>query len=381
MKRKNRNSTREEQQNKLSPEQEVMHEETSSQGSKSPLGKETPQDATSSYGSTTATDKEIPQEERYQAIKQASIIGILANSILGAIKIIIGLLFHSLSLVSDGVDSATDVITSTISLIAAKITNSPPDIEHPYGHGRAETVATKMLSFVIFFVGAQLFVSSIKTLFSPNMEEIKQPILLIIVAVGSVIVKVILAIYKFRVGRRIESSLLIADAKNMRNDVCISTLVAIGIFLTYYLKMPKIDPIIAILVSIWIMKVATGIFLETSLELMDGINNPAIYQKVFQAVHRVDGAKNPHKVRIRKINNQYIVEVDIEVDGSLSVHKGHTIAMEVEDSIKRNIRNVYDVISHVEPLGRGEHSESFGVSESILEENITNGETNDTITS
>ncbi len=104
---------------------------------------------------------EISSEDRYQAIKQASVIGIIANTILGAVKIVIGFLFSSLSLVSDGVDSATDVITSAISLIAAKITKTPPDMEHPYGHGRAETVATKMLSFVIFFVGAQLFVSSI----------------------------------------------------------------------------------------------------------------------------------------------------------------------------------------------------------------------------
>ncbi len=320
---------------------------------------------------------EISSEDRYQAIKQASVIGIIANTILGAVKIVIGFLFSSLSLVSDGVDSATDVITSAISLIAAKITKTPPDMEHPYGHGRAETVATKMLSFVIFFVGAQLFVSSIKALLNPSPEMLKNPILLIAIAGGSVLVKISLAIYKFRVGRRIASNMLIADAKNMRNDVLISSLVALGIFLTYYLGMPKIDAIIAIFVSIWIMKVATGIFLETSLELMDGIKDTELYQQVFDAANSVEGVENPHKVRIRRINNQFIIEIDIEVKGSLTVKEGHEIAINTEKAIRNKIKHVYDVISHVEPYGEGEHTETFGINETFLENEINQGANND----
>ncbi len=310
--------------------------------------------------------------QRYHQIKKASIIGIVANTLLGAVKIVTGLLFSSLSLVSDGVDSATDVITSTISLIAAKITNTPPDMEHPYGHGRAETVATKMLSFIIFFVGAQLFVTSVQALFTKNLNTIQNPILLIVVATGSVVVKIALAIYKFRVGKHINSNMLIADAKNMRNDVLISTMVAVGIVLNYYFDLPRIDAIIALLVSIWIIKVATGIFLETSLELMDGTNNPTLYKKVFEAAKSVPGVENPHKVRMRKINNQYIVEIDIEVDGSLTVYQGHEIAAKTEKAIKQQVKHVYDVISHIEPAGEGEHAESFGVSESILEETLQN---------
>ncbi len=329
--------------------------------------------------SQESTNHDTSSDERYQSIKVASVIGIIANSILGAVKIVVGLLFSSLSLVSDGVDSATDVVTSTISLIAAKITNTPPDMEHPYGHGRAETVATKMLSFIIFFVGAQLFVSSIKALFANTATPLERPMLLIAVAAGSVVVKIALAIYKFRVGKLVQSNMLIADAKNMRNDVIISSLVAVGIILTYYLGMPQIDAIIAILVSIWIVKVAADIFLETSLELMDGVNNPSMYKKVFKAAYSVPGVQNPHKVRVRKINHQYIIEVDIEVDGDLSVYEGHDIAVQVEDAIKQQIKHVYDVISHVEPFGEGEHAETFGVTEAILEENLTNGESNDTI--
>ena len=112
-------------------------------------------------------------DERIRVIRRASWVGIAGNGFLSALKIVSGFLFYSYALIGDGLDSLTDVITSLVTLVTARIAARPPDLEHPYGHGRAETIATKLLSFIIFFAGAQLAFSSIQRLIRP--AEIQLP--------------------------------------------------------------------------------------------------------------------------------------------------------------------------------------------------------------
>ena len=304
-------------------------------------------------------------ELRDRVIRRTSWIGIVGNSLLSAIKITIGFISGSFALVGDGLDSLTDVLTSGITLFTGSIANKPPDLEHPYGHARAETIATKLLSFIIFFAGAQLGLAAIRDLLTGDIRRVPTP--LAFAAIGiSIAGKILLALNKHRAGVRTNSSMLIADAKNMRNDVLISLSVLVGVFFTIILKMPVLDRITTLFVSVWILRTAYGIFAETSVELMDGLDSTEIYERLFSIVKDVEGAANPHKTRIRKLNNVFIIDMDIEVDGELTVREGHRIAVLAEQAIRQNMKDIYDVNIHIEPIGNIEKRETFGVTEDLL---------------
>jgi cation diffusion facilitator family transporter len=160
--------------------------------------------------------------------------------------------------------------------------------------------------------------------------------------------------------------MLIANARNMRNDILLSLSVLASLFFTVILKEPLIDRIIALLISLFIMYVGFRIFMKTNIDLMDGIDNTGVYDKLFESVRSVEGAHNPHRVRARKIGHYYMINLDIEVDPYLSVKDAHDIAKNVENSIKSNLRNIYDVMVHVEPLGNLEEDEKYGITETEI---------------
>lgn len=300
-------------------------------------------------------------DNRYRKIKKASIIGVIGNSVISLFKLFAGFYTGSMAVISDGVDSATDIITSLITLVTAKIASRPPDTGHPYGHGRAETVATKLLSFVITFAGLQLFIKTLSQII--NSETTGLPGTLAFVAtLFSIVGKIGLALHKKSVGKKVNSQMMIADAKNMQNDILISSIVLIGLFFTNVLKMPIIDRIMALGISLFIIKVGFEIFLETSNELMDGLVDTDIYKRVFKAVEKVQGATNPHRTRVRKMNNLLLIDLDIEVDPDITVSQGHDIATAVDRSIRNEIKNVYDVMIHMEPIGIHEPEEKYGLS-------------------
>ncbi len=303
---------------------------------------------------------------RVQSIIVASWIGIVGNGLLAVAKLVVGVLSASTAVLSDGIDSAMDVVTSAISLVAARITARPPDLDHPYGHSRAETIATRALSFVIFFAGAQLAISTVGRIIANEPHPIPNTLALW-VTIASIGGKVGLALHKFSVGKRTGSSMLIADAKNMRADIAISVAVLAGLAFTYLLHLPVLDLVTASLISFWIMYVAFRIFLEGNSELMEGYDEPETYQKLFDAVTSVPGANHPHRARIRRIGLNLVVDLDVEVDGSLTVTQAHAIGREIEQAIEASIDNVYDVVVHVEPLGNVENHERYGVSQRKLD--------------
>lgn len=298
---------------------------------------------------------------REKQIKKASRIVIAGNSVLAVLKVTVGLLAGSLAVVADGIDSCSDIITSTIILITANILSRPPDKKYPYGYGRADTIATKALSFIIFFAGLQLFITAIKKLIAGGPAEIPSELAVYVILV-SITGKILMAIYQFRIGKKTECTMLIANGKNMQNDVIISVSVLLGLIFVYVFKAPVLDSIAALLVSIWILKVAFQIFMQTTVELMDGTKDSSIYNKIFEAIEAVDGVHHPHRVRSRNIGHKVMINIDLEVDGSITLREAHELAHKVEESIKNRIDNVFDVAIHVEPLGDQTEEKDFGIS-------------------
>ncbi|MFO7656801.1 MAG: cation diffusion facilitator family transporter [Bacteroidales bacterium] len=298
---------------------------------------------------------------RERELKIASWAGIIGNAILAVSKMAVGLISGSLAVVADGIDSMSDILASVITLIAARVLSRPPDIRFPYGYGKADTIATKALSFIILFAGAQLAISTISKLAEGTVTEVPSKIA-IGITVFSIAGKLILAWHQKSVGKKTGSGMLIANGRNMQNDILISSSVLIGLLLTYILRIPLIDPIIALLVSVWILKTGIQIFMQSNVDLMDGTQDCTIYNKIFSAIERVEGVHNPHRVRTRKIGDKIMVSADIEVDGNIPLSKAHEIAHEVEKSLKNQIDNIFDVAIHVEPIGDAISEKKIGLS-------------------
>ena len=293
-------------------------------------------------------------------------IAIAGNLVLALLKIVAGLRAGSLAVLGDGIDSTTDIVASGITLFAARIIAIPPDREHPYGHFRAETIATKTLSFIIFFVGAQLALSTLRRIISGEYGGVPGIAALYAAAI-SIVGKLALSVLLSRSGKKLDSSMLRANGKNMQSDILISTGVLAGVVFTQAFRMPLLDSIAALLISLWIMRTAFTIFMESNVELMDGLGDQTVYPVIFKAVEETSGAVNPHRTRVRKLGNMYIIDLDIEVDGKKTVTEAHNIAVQVERTIKQRVDNVYDIMVHVEPKGNVELNERFGVTDPEVE--------------
>ncbi|HOT61507.1 MAG TPA: cation diffusion facilitator family transporter [Treponemataceae bacterium] len=297
---------------------------------------------------------------RTNLVRLAALIALVGNAALAVSKLAVGAIGGSLAVLGDGIDSSTDVAIAAMTLAVAFVIDRPGDKGHPWGHHKAETVATIALAFVVMLAGFQLAASAVHRLLSPEGASLPGAEALV-VTVASIAGKLLLALSQRVIGKRAGSAMILANAKNMTNDVVISASVLAGLAASIAFKLPFLDPAIALAVGAWVMKSAVGIFMDLNAELMDGNANDDLYKSLFDAVRSVPGAGNPHRARIRKMASVLDIDLDIEVDGKLSVREAHEIAGEVERAIRRSINDVYDIMVHVEPAGRGEHGEQYGL--------------------
>ena len=301
----------------------------------------------------------IENETKY--IRAAAAIALTGNALLAAVKIIAGMFAQSGALIGDGIDSSTDVLISIVTLVVIKYMSKPADVGHPWGHRRAETIATAFLSFVIFFAGIQLIINSLSNLIA-DIHTATPTLIAVIATLVSIIGKLLLAWSQYILGKRANAAIIKANAKNMAGDVLISLGVLIGFAITALTGAGHADSIMALLIGGWIIKTAIGIFIDTNLELMDGSSNLESYRVIVDAVNAVDGADNPHRARIRRISGFWDISFDINVNPKCSVSDAHRIASQVENEIKKRLENIYDIMIHVEPSGDSA-VEAFGLSE------------------
>jgi cation diffusion facilitator family transporter len=298
--------------------------------------------------------------QRKKEIRVASWVSLIGNSILAVLKIVIGMISGSLAVIADGVDSSIDILMSFITLITSRLIARPPDKKFAYGYEKADAIAAKVLSFFIFFAGAQLAFTTIKKI--TLQEQVSFPgMLAVYVTLFSVAGKIFLSYYLARKGKMNHSAMLIANAKNMKYDILISVTVLVGLFFTLVLNITIADTIAALFISGWVMWGALRIFIDTNTELMDGVDDTSVYDKIFEAASAVAGVNNPHRVRSRQIGKMHMIVIDIEVDGGLSLKDAHAIAQKVEKNIRRKVENVYDIVVHTEPLGNIETDERDGI--------------------
>ncbi|MDR0909782.1 MAG: cation diffusion facilitator family transporter, partial [Spirochaetaceae bacterium] len=203
----------------------------------------------------------MAEESKTSYIRKASLIALVGNSVLAALKLIAGYVSGSLAVVGDGIDSIVDVAIAIMILFVSRFVAQPADKEHPWGHGRAETVASLVLACMLFFAGAELVRSSIVNLVQRPGRELPD-IMAIIVTLVSIAGKTLLALSQKHYAKKAASPLLRANAKDMLADVLLSVGVLIGLVFSYVFRTSIIDTIAAILVGLWVIKSSIEVFTE-----------------------------------------------------------------------------------------------------------------------
>ncbi|ODN31299.1 cation diffusion facilitator family transporter [Fervidobacterium thailandense] len=292
-------------------------------------------------------------------LNRVAITAVVTNVVLAILKVSVGLIFRSMAVLADGIDTSTDILTSSTVLIATLISRRPPDKGHPYGHHKAENIGAKIISFVIFYAGVSLMFESLKRLITGDYVALEGALPLLAAAL-SVVGKTFLFTLEYSVGRKCKSQSMVAEAKNMRNDIFMSGLVFFGVAMNK-LGLGWMDPLVGLLMSLMIIKVAWEVFEENLHDLMDGLREEEmwIYEKVFEACKKC-GASNPHKVRVRKIGNKFDIDLDIEVREDMTVKDAHEITKCIKKVLSAS-KDIYDIVIHVEPEGN-EEIEPYGLS-------------------
>lgn len=298
----------------------------------------------------TASDQ---RTERLRETVRITLIGSVIDTLLGVLKIIIGYASHSQALIADGIHSLSDLATDVIVLYASKHAHQEADDDHPYGHGRFETVATVVLGVALIGVAVGIGYDAGFRLY--HHEHISTPgTWALAIAVISVISKEAIYRYTMVVADKYNSNMLRANAWHSRSDAISSIVVIIGIvgsmFGIWYL-----DGIAAIGVALMIAKIGWDLLSESMQELVDTSLDPERVEAIRQVILDVDGADTLHVLRTRRMGSEALVDVHIQVNPTLSVSEGHYISETVRSSIIANIEEVSDVMVHIDP----EDDESF----------------------
>ncbi|MCU6712200.1 cation diffusion facilitator family transporter [Paenibacillus sp. J5C_2022] len=285
---------------------------------------------------------------QYDDIKQGergAWVSICAYLVLSVLKLGAGYWFLSGALVADGYNNLTDIIASVAVLIGLRISQKPPDKDHPYGHFRAETIAALVASFIMATVGVQVLISAGKSLMegtrhTPDMIT-AWIALLSAAAMGGVYV------YNSRLARRINNSALMAASKDNLSDALVSIGAAVGIIGAQF-GLPWLDPVAAIAVGIIICKTAWGIFYSSTHALTDGFDEKEL--RTLQAtIERTKGVHAIKDIKARVHGSNVLVDVIVQVDPELSLIESHRISDDIERRMGRK-HNIMSVHVHVEPL-------------------------------
>lgn len=280
----------------------------------------------------------------YDAVRRILMIIFVLNILTALAKGIYGLYTDTLSMSADGLHSFFDSTANIIGLVGISLAARPPDRDHPYGHAKYESFAAMGIAILLFAGCLQLIVSAVGRLQSggsPNVTGLS-----FVVMALTLIINVGVSSYEYILGRRLKSSILVADSLHTRSDVFASLGVILGLF-AVRMGYPLADPIIALFICALIIHTGLEIIRESSTALLD---RAVIDEQVIVNLARsVEGVCNCHAVRTRGMAEEIYVDLHIEVDASLSMELAHEVGVDVERAIKGRIPEVRDVVVHLEP--------------------------------
>lgn len=290
---------------------------------------------------------------REKKIYKVTIVGSIVNLLLLIFKFAAGILGRSAAMIADAVHSLSDFATDIVVLLFVRSSSKPEDEGHNYGHGKYETLATAIIGIVLFAVGIGIFWNGAKSIWSVFQgNQLEQPgMIALVAALVSIVSKEILYRYTVHVGREVSSKAVEANAWHHRSDAFSSIGTALGIGGAILLgeKWRVLDPIAAVVVSFFIMKVAYELTLPAIQELMDSSLPKETNEKIRATILMFPEVSEPHNLRTRHIGNTSAVEVHVRMDGELTLSEAHEITSKIEEKIREVIGENTIVTIHAEP--------------------------------
>ncbi|MCB1985203.1 MAG: cation transporter [Burkholderiales bacterium] len=287
------------------------------------------------------------QQHRYRDMRKVTLIGSVVDFLLGVAKIIVGWIANSQALIADGIHSFSDLFTDFFVLYAAKHAHKAADEEHPYGHGRIETLATVGLGIALIVVACGIAFDSVRRLNEPEIL-LAPGSLALIVAIASVVSKEWIYHYTVAAARRLRSDMLMANAWHSRSDAISSIVVVLGIAGAMY-GYPYLDAVAAVVVAVMIAKIGFNLVRSSTRELIDTALDPDEVDAIRKHIFDVKGVRSIHMLRSRKSAGDAFIDVHIQVDPLLSVSEGHQIG----DAVRLRLLDAVDVVSdvtvHIDP--------------------------------
>jgi cation diffusion facilitator family transporter len=284
---------------------------------------------------------------QYEEIKQGekgALVSIGAYIGLSAIKLGAGYWFASGALVADGFNNLTDIVASAAVLIGLRISQKPPDKDHPYGHFRAETIAALIASFIMATVGLQVIINTVRSLFSS--EQTVPSLNSAWVALFAAVCMGAVYLYNRRLANRINNQALHAAAKDNLSDALVSIGAAVGIIGAQF-GLPWLDPVAALAVGAIICKTAWDIFYSSTHALTDGFDANEL-MTLRSTIERTKGVKSIKDIKARVHGSNVLIDVIVQVDSGLSLIESHRISDEIEQQMEGK-HNIMSVHVHVEP--------------------------------
>lgn len=289
---------------------------------------------------------------------RVTLIGSAGNLFLLIFKFVAGIVGHSGAMIADAVHSLSDFATDVVVMVFVRISSKPSDGSHSYGHGKFETLATAVIGIVLLCVGVGLLWGGLTRIygFYARGEELESPGMIALwAALLSIAVKEVLFRITRRVGRAVESDVVVANAWHHRSDAFSSIATAAGIGGAILLgpRWRVLDPIAAAVVSLLIIRVALSLIRPALDELLERSLPADVCEEIKKTILQTPGVSNPHNLHTRKIGNRVAIEADIRVDGAMRVDDAHELTRQVERRLRERFGPTAHIVLHIEPVKKG----------------------------
>jgi cation diffusion facilitator family transporter len=283
--------------------------------------------------------------DKYARVRRIMWIILFINLAVAAVKIVLGIIIHSNSMTADGFHSLTDGSSNLVGLIGIRLASRPIDEDHPYGHGKFETLAGLLISGILFFLSGKILVDAANRFVHPVTPMITPESLILLL--GTLLINIAVSTAEYRKGKELGSQILISDSMHTRSDIFIS----LGVLVTLTgirLGLPSfIDPALSLVVSGFILYAAVEIFRLNRDVLVD---KAVIDEERIKAlIMEFSQVKDTHNIRSRGDKNALYIDMHIMIQPDLSIEESHRLIHEIENRIRRDISKTAQVIAHIEP--------------------------------
>lgn len=293
-------------------------------------------------------------KEREKRIYRVTLMGSVVNVILLVFKFIAGILGGSAAMIADAVHSLSDFLTDIVVIAFVRISSKPEDEDHDYGHGKYETLATSIIGLALLMVGLYIFYNGARQIWDVmHGAEIEQPgLVALIAAIVSILLKEWTYRFTVSAGKKVESQAVIANAWHHRSDALSSIGTAIGIGGAILLGKgwAVLDPVAALVVSVFIVKTALGLLSTSSGELLEKSLPKEVEKKIVDIVESEPEVSEVHHLCTRRIGSNIAIEMHIRMPGEISLKDSHTRASDIERMLRQHFGEHTHINLHVEPL-------------------------------